>query len=396
MWKGVTGVSYGSLPIDTTMLFSIGSTTKTFVAAEIFKLVETGTLSLDDTMGALLPPMSFVNPGITVRQLLGHTSGMGDFTNPSWSAGMNADLTAMWYFPTALAAFCAPAVNLPGSPYKYCNANYSLLGMIIEAKTGDSLHKVLRTDFLTPLNLHNVHMEIFEPYANPIPHNWSTPTMDPALATDESATPHEALWSSAEAAGGYFADPADLATWGYNLYSGNVLSAASLAQMTTFQPVSSSYFNGYGLGCQRFTANGRTYYGHAGNYFGYAASMLYYPIDSICVAVLINTDCIATFEGRILMNALIKKLAADVPTVTANDKFAISPNPADGSLNISIAQPAGDVQVSITDMSGREVYGKKLTTNNCTVNTSAFTPGEYVIRVGNGDAATTKHIVIQH
>ena len=55
MWKGVTGVSYPGEAIDTSMLFSIGSVTKTFVAAQTLKLVEAGSLSLDDTIGALLP-----------------------------------------------------------------------------------------------------------------------------------------------------------------------------------------------------------------------------------------------------------------------------------------------------------------------------------------------------
>src|SRR5690348_12195410 len=53
MWQGVSGVSYATVPIDTDMVFSMGSITKTFIAAEILKLVEAGQLSLDDTLGAL-------------------------------------------------------------------------------------------------------------------------------------------------------------------------------------------------------------------------------------------------------------------------------------------------------------------------------------------------------
>ncbi len=396
VWKGVTGVTYGSVPIDTTMILSIGSITKTFIAAEIFNLIDAGMLSLSDTLGDLLPPMTNVNPAITVEQLLSHTSGMGDFTNPTWQAAMIADLTAFWYFPDALVAFVDPPAGVPGSPFKYCNANYSLLGMIIEAKMSDSLHRVLRTDLLTPNGLSNTYMEIIEPYPNPIPHNWTTPTLDPALASDAFATPHEALWSSAEAAGGYFSDPADLATWAYNLYSGNILSAASLSEMLSFTPVSGSFFNGYGRGAMRFNSGGRTYYGHGGNYFGYSASMLYYPTDSISVAVLINQDCIAYYEARILMNTLINKLTTKIREPALKNLLIIGPNPADGELTIRISGNRELLQISITDITGKEMINKSITTTNTTINTQDLGAGTYFVIVTNGDASVSKQIVIAH
>jgi D-alanyl-D-alanine carboxypeptidase len=395
MWKGVTGVSYGAVPIDTTMLFSIGSVTKTLVAAEIFKLIEGGLLSLSDTVGALLPAITNVNPSITVAQLLGHRSGMGEFLTSSWQAAMNADLSAIWYFPSTLPAFLPVPAGPPGSPWQYCNSNYNLLGMIIESKTSDSLHKVLRTNFLQPLGLANTHMEIFEPYANSIPHNWATPTMDPALATDASATPHEALWSSVEAAGGYFSDAADMAKWGYNLYSGNVLSATSLAQMLNYIPVSGGYFNGYGLGSMRFTNSGKTYYGHGGNYYGYAASMLYYPVDSICVAVLINQDCIATYEARMLMNVLINKLTTAITDLSQSSKISVHPNPACGSVQVTIGDLSDKAIITCADMTGKVVYKTETNAISNQINTSGFADGMYLVTIAQGAQVTTKQIIIK-
>ncbi len=396
MWKGVTGVSHLSLPIDTTMIFSMGSITKTFAASEMLKLQEAGLLSLSDTIGALLPAMANVDPAITVAQLLSHTSGMGEYMNSSWSSAMNLDPTLMWHFPDALAAFCPVAVGPPGSPFKYCNSNYNLAGMIIEAKKADSFHRVLRTDFLSPLGLNNTYMEMFEPYPNTIPHNWSTPTLNPALAVDASSTPHQALWSSTEPAGGFFTDPADLAKWGYNLYSGNVLSPASLSQMLTFTPVAGTYFNGYGLGVMRFSSSGRTYYGHGGNFFGYAASMLYYPVDSICVAVLINQDCIAYYQARILMNTVLNKLTTAVKDREWSNKIAITPNPANRELNIAVPGNSSKIDLLLCDVAGREVYKGSMNAGASTINTANFKSGEYFVRLISGDQVVTKQIIIQH
>lgn len=396
MWTGVTGVSYGSVPIESSMLLGIGSVTKTFVAAEIFKLIEAGSLSLDDTIGALLPPLSYANPSISVRQLLGHTSGMGDFTNASWESAMLSDPTATWYFPDVLNGFCSPAAAAPGSAWHYCNANYSLLGMIIEAKKSDSLHRVLRSDLLGPSHLYSTYMETFEPYMNPIPHNWATPTLSPALATDASATPHQALWSSVEPVGGYFAHPSDLATWAYDLYSGNVLSATSLAAMLTFTPVTGSYFTGYGLGAMKFSMGGQTYYGHAGNYFGYAASMLFHTSDSICVAVLINQDCIATYEAKDLIAALLKKLSTGVNDPIKDGAFTISPNPANTLLNINMLAANSNTHISITDIAGREVYQGKATGSKFTVNTECMDAGTYLVRILNNGEIRTEQVQIQH
>src|SRR5690242_20597006 len=79
VWQGLSGVSHDSVPIDSDMVFSIGSITKTFISAEIFKLIEAGQLSLDDTIGSLLPPRNYVRGDIKIRHLLGHRSGLAEY-----------------------------------------------------------------------------------------------------------------------------------------------------------------------------------------------------------------------------------------------------------------------------------------------------------------------------
>lgn len=394
IWKGVTGVSHDTVAIDTNMLFSIGSVTKTFVAAEIFKLIENGQLALTDSVHSLLPPLTNVNPNITVKQLLGHKSGLADYLNINWQNGMYADLYQVWYQPAPLNSFMPAPLAAPGGAYNYINANYALLGMIIEAKTGDSLHTVLRNNFLSPLGLTNTHMEVFETYPNTIAHNWAGPMASPTMATDESATPHEALWSSVSAAGGYFSDPTDLVKWGYNLYSGNVLNQSSLTEMLTFTNVSSSYFNGYGLGSMRFTGNGRVYWGHAGNYFGYAACMLYYPQDSICVAILINQDCYAANGARPFMNVTITNAAVGLKEAISNEKVYVFPNPTNTQLTISV--DLGDHTFQLIDVTGKLVAEDKISDGEYTLNTEQLSEGVYHLRVCSEKENFSTKVVIVH
>jgi D-alanyl-D-alanine carboxypeptidase len=392
MWKGVTGVSHDSVLIDSTTLFSIGSITKTFVAAKILRLIENGELSLNDSLHSLLPPITNVNKNITIRQLLGHKSGLSDYLNANWQAGMNANLNKIWYQPEAIKAFLGFPQGAPGSSFQYINTNYALLGMIIESKTGDSLHKVLRNEFFTPLGLNNTYMEVFEKYQNPIAHNWATPTFNPFTATDESATPHNALWSSTSAAGGLFSDAEDIAKWGYNLYSGKVLNQQSLSEMLDFTSVSSSYFNGYGLGCQRFPGNGRTYWGHAGNYFGYASCMLYYPQDSICVAVLINQDCYGATLAKTVINTALLHVAVALKETVLNDKVIVYPNPSQSHFTVEVKE--GTYTLELIDATGKKVYEDTFTGSVYELNSERFTSGIYQLKINSGKRIFSEKVVI--
>ena len=382
MWQGVTGVSYGAVPIDSDMILNIGSITKTFIASEIFKLIEAGQLSLDDSIGALLPPVNNVPSGTKIRYLVGHRSGLAEYLNASWQNSVNTDPYRIWDAADALDTFLTGAPGVQGGGFAYRNTNYALLGMVIESLKGDSLHTVLRNDFLTALSMNDTYMEVFEQYPNTIPHNWSTPTLDPQLAWDAFSVPRIAASSSTEAAGGLFATASDLAWWGYNLYSGNVISDSSLSKMLTFYNVAGGYFNGYGLGCMRFPYNGRTYWGHAGNFFGFAACMLYYPQDSISVAVLINIDCYGSNVAKPLINTIVENLTTSINKLDADRSFEIFPNPARNKFTIHNSQCTID-EIDIYNLVGRKVGSMHYAVGNeePTIDISNLSPGIYFVKV---------------
>jgi len=124
--RGAFGEAEPGRPADPHDRFHIQSTTKTFVATVVLQLVGERRLSLQDTVGDLLPRVIRPVRPITVRQLLNHSSGLvGDSIGP-------------------------PA---PGTRFYYSNANYVLLGQIVEEVTGRPLERVVLDRIIRPLDL---------------------------------------------------------------------------------------------------------------------------------------------------------------------------------------------------------------------------------------------------
>jgi CubicO group peptidase (beta-lactamase class C family) len=138
------------LPADATTVYRIASITKQFTVAAVLRLVERGSVALDDPITRLLPQYSQWST-VTVRQLLNHTSGIKSYTStPEWRQRWNDDLT-----PAQLVAFVekAPFDFPPGSAWSYNNTGYMLLGMLLEKVTGQPYAALVQREFFEPLGM---------------------------------------------------------------------------------------------------------------------------------------------------------------------------------------------------------------------------------------------------
>jgi CubicO group peptidase (beta-lactamase class C family) len=130
-------------------VYALASATKPFTAVAVGLLVDEGKLAFDDTLGALLPAMPAAWRGVTVAQLLGHTSGLPDLVRDP----MTLDLVA----PTrdsALAVLATmPMQAAPGAAWSYNQTNYVLLGMIVERLGGVPFPEFVSARVLRPLSL---------------------------------------------------------------------------------------------------------------------------------------------------------------------------------------------------------------------------------------------------
>lgn len=138
-------------PITSRTRFGLGSVTKVFTAVAVLDLVAEGRLALDDRVATVLPPErrpATPRDDVTVRHLLTHTSGIADyFEEETATADWATEFAALWadrpvYRMLAPADFldmfgALPPYRAPGVRYQYSNAGYILLGLVIEAVTGD-------------------------------------------------------------------------------------------------------------------------------------------------------------------------------------------------------------------------------------------------------------------
>lgn len=144
---------------------SIASVTKTMTAVSVMKLVEDGLIGLDDPVNGILESFTTVlkPPGpITVRQLLGHTSGMPPYQEALFSTV--DDILPAAEQKLSLQQGLELTGTLPWEyvgNFRYSDSNYLALGQLLERLRGKPYGEVLRDDLIKPLGL--THTTVDDP-----------------------------------------------------------------------------------------------------------------------------------------------------------------------------------------------------------------------------------------
>lgn len=388
-WVGASGMSDPATgeTIANDMLFGMGSVTKTFTAAAILQLADEGRLALDDTIGTWISGFANIDGGITIRQLLAHTSGVASYTDVEdfWFA-VNADLDHH-FMPEELLAFVGPRRFAPGADWSYSNTGYVLLGMIIERISGRTYEEEIERRLLTPLGLDSIAMGSDDPLPGIVVGNHVDTDGDGDL-DNFNAFPRRALYSSAWAAGGLMTTLEDLALWGSKLYSGALLSPASMTAMTTFRSVPELGPGvGYGLGAIRMPALGRTGWGHTGGIPGFTTILVHIPADSVTVAVIVNDGGGTTSLIALDLLRVYFQNAAAPRSEHRRAALAAHPNPFTDRTTITLDAP---VRVTIHDALGRrvrtiEARAREVAWDGRDENGTQCPAGVYVVRIGSGD-----------
>ncbi|MDV2986757.1 UNVERIFIED_CONTAM: serine hydrolase [Methylobacteriaceae bacterium AG10] len=264
--------------------FRIGSLTKAFTAAALLKLSEAGRLGLDDSIRRWVPSVPEAWAGVSLRHLLQHRSGIINFTAlPNYYD----QIARVDHTPAQIVALVAndPLLFPPGERFEYSNTNYVLLGMVIEAASGQSYEAYLREAILAPLGLKETG---YDDLTMILPRRAAGYRR--GRAQWRNAVPMAA--SSAYAAGALYSTVDDLLAWDEALAGPRLLSEASRAAMFTDNGT------GYGLGWFVSRAfgkpgdrtSGHRAVGHAGSIPGFLSINDIYPDDRLTVIVLSNTE----------------------------------------------------------------------------------------------------------
>ncbi|MFF8833285.1 serine hydrolase domain-containing protein [Streptomyces sp. NPDC015131] len=257
-------------PMDTRARFRIGSVSKTFSAVVLLQLVDEGRIRLDAPVNRYLPGL-LPDDRITVRHLLTHRSGLPDYTEemfartvPGFEAVRNRVFSHRELVDLSLSK---PPTNEPGAAYSYSNANFVVVGMLIEKATGKPVAHAYERRVIRPLGLRDTS------YVHPRTRIAGLHVRG-YLHPDEAGAPlvdsTEQTLSWAQSAGAVISNPADLTTFMTALMRGRLLSPRMMDAMTTVTPVDSARTRFYGLGLRRYDLScGTRVYGHTGTVQGY-------------------------------------------------------------------------------------------------------------------------------
>jgi D-alanyl-D-alanine carboxypeptidase len=299
-------------PATAATVYQIGSVTKQFTSSLVMRLVERGTVSVDDSIGAHLRNLPAAWRGITVRQLLNHTSGIPSYTN----AGQRWLSRVAEHMPpdSIIAVTASDTMDFaPGARYSYNNTGYVLLGMLVERKYGRPYADLVRTELTAPLGMRATR------YCGNA--DTTAATIARGYATSDTAPIQRAQFlhmSQPYAAGAMCSTVGDLARWNQALATGRVVKAASYKAMTSPEGAAAPRRYGFGLGVN--TLEGHAMVTHGGGIFGFISANAYFPDDSLSVTVLANG---APSNPDQLLNA-VARVALGLPDVPARPVTAAS------------------------------------------------------------------------
>jgi len=264
-------------------ILRVGSVTKIFTATLILKLIEEGSLQLDQQISDFYPDQENVRR-VTVRNLLNHSSGIVDiFTIPSVFISASNFPDKRWN-PNNLAAVCMEKKLgfSPGAKHDYSNTNYILLGLIAEKVTGKKIDQLYVEYVTDPLNLASTYLVPYldtpSELVNGYVHHFAL-----SLTEWYKVTPNNTAWSTlAYTAGAMTSNAGDLSAFTHHLFKDDIINSKSLELMTTFS-------GDKGLGLFEITVNNETYWGHEGEITGFEAITVYNPDSKITISICCNT-----------------------------------------------------------------------------------------------------------
>jgi CubicO group peptidase (beta-lactamase class C family) len=261
------------VPNTTRTKFRIGSVTKQFTAAAVMMLQERGKLSVSDPIDKYLDDIPDRWKGITIRQLLSHTSGlMHSWALPDFEKTIMIPATP----EQTLARFKdQPLVSKPGEGFLYSGLGYFILARVIEKVTGGTYDAFLKENIFTPLGMSDTGSD----HPEAVIANRASGYVFSEGRLENAPAVYMPIFSGG---GNLYSTVEDLLRWDQALYSAKVISKKSFEAMTT--PVR----NNYGYGWEMSEGFGHRVMAHGGSLPGFTAFISRHVDDRVTIIVLSN------------------------------------------------------------------------------------------------------------
>jgi CubicO group peptidase (beta-lactamase class C family) len=266
------------VPVKPETIFQSGSVGKQFTATAVMMLVEAGKISLNDPLTKYFPEAPPRWQNVTVRELLSHTGGFGDYPK-------NFNFRRDWTEPQLLKLMeSIPLAYPPGTKWEYSNLGYLTLGILIHRVSGEFYGDFLRQRIFQPLGMQATRI-ISE--ADIVPNRAAGYRLVKGeLKNQEWVAP--AMNTTAD--GSLYFSIVDLSKWDAALYEGKLLKRSSFDLMWTPVKLKNGQSNkaGYGFGWFIEERNGHRCIHHDGSWQGFETGIDRYVDDRLSVVALTN------------------------------------------------------------------------------------------------------------
>jgi CubicO group peptidase (beta-lactamase class C family) len=285
------------VPNTMTTRFAIASVAKWPLAVTVLRLVERGELDLHAPLADLLPAEQVptaVTPELTLHHILSMSSGLGNYVDEAdetWTQfeGVINSLPGRGRRPADIvpAMRDLPANRPPGVAYEYCDTDFVLVGLVLEAVTGREWSSVLADEVLRPVGMADTAVEEIDRD----PKRMATGYIVEDGPIEGRRTNVFSLTARGMPDGGMLSTAGDLSSFVEALFAGRLLGPDLMAAMQTPHAPSPEDPEFYGYGCLLGVEGGRvTVVGHNGGDPGVSCVLAHHPAANATVVVLCNQD----------------------------------------------------------------------------------------------------------
>lgn len=274
-------------PIEANTNFRLASVTKQFTSMCILILAEEGKLSLDDPITKYFNAFPEYGKGITIKNLLQHTSGLLDYEDY-----IDDTVTIQLKDRDVLSTLMKHDSTYfePGTNYRYSNSGYALLALIIEEVSGKSFANFLHYNIFSPLGMTN--SVAYEKGISEVRNRafGYSKTDSGFVFSDQSLT------SAVLGDGGIYTSVEDMFLWNEALSKNQFISNSMLNEAWRKSKLNDGSGVDYGYGWRLDEFNGYHRIYHTGSTCGFSNVYMRIPGRNLSVIVLMNTRDLPALE----------------------------------------------------------------------------------------------------
>jgi len=277
---GMSNLEHG-IPITPSSIFHVASISKQFAAMSIALLAREGRLSLDDDARKYVPELPDFGKRIMIRHLLYHTSGLRDQWELLSLAGWRADDPKSEADILSLLGRQQELNFEPGAKYLYSNSGYTLLAVIVQRVTGQTLRNFTESRIFRPLGMTRTHFHD--------DHTMVVPGRTAAYVQRAGGWAISIPVFDNHGATSLFTTVEDLGKWDANFDAPIVGDVGVIEQMQTRGRLNDGSTIDYALALTHGEVRGLRTVGHSGSDAGYRADYFRVPDADVSFVTLCNT-----------------------------------------------------------------------------------------------------------